>query len=384
MSKAKKIVLVFLSILTISALVFSVPASASTGTVFTMAHQQPDASNYDGYLEVYYHNTNNSKDYVYTYFWSIANLTLDTTENVVFPRMLVNVYKTSLNWSYGFTSNTKTDSFKYVLITGFMRNNDGYYHTNYEGSVDNLPYLTGSFGVPSSCEIVGVKIYGNGYFGTNSIDSSNGGSWTVVYGGDNAILNKLEEIKQTLIQQNGNNQAIINNADKNASNIQANADKNASENRANADKNASNIQSNADKNADKIINNQNQIVENERNETQTQGEDSIDGVSGAIEDKSSGFVKSIGNLVSAMSYNGTACAWKFPALKLPAIKGVMSETKLTDEKPIDFAYWVNKIPSNILLLVRSVLTIALIGYCFKELYNTISYVLTLKGGGNDE
>ena len=137
-------------------------------------------------------------------------------------------------------------------------------------------------------------------------------------------------------------------------------------------------------NTDKIIDNQNQLQENEKNEAETQGQGSVDSVAGAIEDKSAGFVSAIGSLVNSMSYNGTACAWSFPALKLPAIEGVMPEYQLTQEQPIDFEFWVNKIPSDILLLVRSVLTIALIVYCFKELYSTISYVLTLKGGGNSE
>lgn len=152
----------------------------------------------------------------------------------------------------------------------------------------------------------------------------------------------------------------------------------------NQDKNADKITQNNDKNTDKIIDNQNQLQENEKNEAESSGQGSVDDISGAIEDKSAGFISSITSLVSSMSYEGTACAWSFPALKLPAIEGVMPEYQLTEEKPIDFEFWVNKIPADILLLVRSLLTIALIGYCFKELYSTISYVLTLKGGGNNE
>ena len=152
----------------------------------------------------------------------------------------------------------------------------------------------------------------------------------------------------------------------------------------NQDKNADKITQNNDKNTDKIIDNQNQLQENEKNEAESSGQGSVDEISGAIEDKSAGFISAISNLVGSMSYDGTACAWSFPAIKLPAIEGVMAETQLTEEMPIDFEFWVNKIPSNILLLIRSLLTIALIGYCFKELYGTISYVLTLKGGGNNE
>lgn len=383
MSKAKKIILVFLSILTISTLILSVPVSATTGTVYSMAFQQPQATNYDGYLEVYYRNPNDNSYQVYTYFWTIANLTHSAVEDVVFPRMSISVSSKSISYSYGFHSNNSSDSFKYVLATGFFRSTDGAYLTDYSGTLSTgLPYTNGSFWVPEWLEVVGVKVYGNGYLAGNSISDSNGGSWSVLYGGDNAIYNQLESIKSILLQQS--NQDIIDNADKNASQIQSNADKNASQIQSNADKNASETQANDDKNTQAIIDNQNDLAEKEKTETQNQGEGSINDVSGAIEDKSAGFISSIGNLVSAMSYNGTSCAWKFPALKLPAIAGVMSEIKLTDEKPIDFEFWVNKMPSNVLLLVRSLLTIALIVYCFKELYNTISYVLTLKGGGNSE
>ena len=84
-----------------------------------------------------------------------------------------------------------------------------------------------------------------------------------------------------------------------------------------------------------------------------------------------------------MSYSGTNCSWTFPAITLPAIPGVMDSVQLTSEQPIDFTYWVNQIPANLLLLIQSLLTIALIIYCFKEVYGTISYVLTLRGGGSE-
>ncbi len=126
------------------------------------------------------------------------------------------------------------------------------------------------------------------------------------------------------------------------------------------------------------------ILEQEKDIAENTGQESIDDVTGVIEDKSEGFISALGQLVSAMSYDGTMCAWTFPALKLPAIEGVMPEYVLSEEKPIDFEIWVEKIPANILLLVRSLCTIALIVFCFKELYSTISYVLTLKGGSGNE
>lgn len=122
------------------------------------------------------------------------------------------------------------------------------------------------------------------------------------------------------------------------------------------------------------------LYDKEHNEITNSGSSATDSVD-AVPDRSEGFISSLGGLISALSYNGTECAWTFPSIKLPAISGVMGEMVLSEEKPIDFSFWVEKMPSNILILIRAITTIALVVYCFKELYSTISYVLTLKGGG---
>ncbi len=115
-----------------------------------------------------------------------------------------------------------------------------------------------------------------------------------------------------------------------------------------------------------------------------QGNQSTADIDNMIQDDSAGFVDSLGGLTSSMSYTGTNCSWTFPTVKIPAISGVMDEVTLVESQEIDFTYWVNSIPSGILLLVQSVCTVALIVFCFKELYGAISYALTLKGGGNSE
>ena len=125
-------------------------------------------------------------------------------------------------------------------------------------------------------------------------------------------------------------------------------------------------------------------LEQEEQKAEHQGNASVSEGTNAIENKGSGFVDSLNGLVSSMSYTGTQCSWTFPQVKMPAIKGVMEERVLIKEQPIDFTTWINAIPSPILLLIQSVLTMALIVYCFKELYGTISYVLTLRGGGTNE
>lgn len=123
--------------------------------------------------------------------------------------------------------------------------------------------------------------------------------------------------------------------------------------------------------------------EEEKNQASTQGGNSVFEGTNAIEDKGQGFTNSLNGLVGSMSYNGTDCSWTFPTVKLPAISGVMSETTLIQSQDINFGMWIDAIPSDIMLLIRSLLTMALIVYCFKEFYDTIAYVLTLRGSDNE-
>ena len=124
--------------------------------------------------------------------------------------------------------------------------------------------------------------------------------------------------------------------------------------------------------------------EQEKQEAGSSGNDAIDGITSVIPADNDGVIAAVKRLADAMSYAGTNAKWTFPALYLPKIDGVMERVQLTDELPIDFNEWINKIPSNILRLVQMVCSIALILYCFKELYKLIEYILTMKGGGSSE
>lgn len=354
MSKVKKIIVVFFSFITIFALILSVPVSAVEPTVYTVQYQKPVVNEYSGYVEFL---SVDGAVYVVTWNFVLQNNVLGT---IAPPKITINQSIVSEFYiECSFSDVPEYVHLSYTTTKFNSQNTDsevwGTYASYAKG--DNKIFSTYFAFVPSGAKA--VRVNGNAKLNliggfTNSTDN-----WTVVYGDDSSIYYQLEGIKQGL--QIGN-QGVIDNANQNASQIQQNQDDNT----------------------DKIIENQQQMQENEKNEAETQGQGSVDEIGSAIEDKSAGFISAIGSLVNSMSYNGTACAWSFPALKLPAIDGVMPEYQLTQEQPIDFEFWVNKIPSDILLLVRSLLTIALIVYCFKELYSTISYVLTLKGGGNSE
>ena len=123
--------------------------------------------------------------------------------------------------------------------------------------------------------------------------------------------------------------------------------------------------------------------EQEKQEATDEGGEMVDQLTGAMPDESGGFIDGLSELASAMSYEGTDAQLTFPAISLPAIPGVMKSYKLNDEMPIDFSYWVQKIPAPLLTLVQVVLTLALVVFAFKELYNLIAYAMTLKGGSSD-
>lgn len=351
MSKVKKIIIVFFSFITILSLILSVPVSAEELDVYTVQYQKPIVDKYSGYLEIL---TNDNTVFVYSYCMVYNTVSLNETyydEIDVVPRFIqtgngsIDIYL-SLPNSYFDNLQLISNLFNSVYGNNYSRILFGN-----DTDVISANIINNDSGIKA------VRSYGK-----NELILLNANpiyNWTVTYGSDTSLYYKMQGIKEAL---QISNQGVIDNANQNASQIQQNQDDNT----------------------DKIIENQQQIQENEKNEAETQGQGSVDEIGSAIEDKSAGFISAIGSLVNSMSYNGTACAWSFPALKLPAIEGVMAEYQLTEEQPIDFEFWVNKIPSDILLLVRSLLTIALIVYCFKELYSTISYVLTLKGGGNSE
>lgn len=203
-------------------LIFSLPVSATTGTVYTIAYQQPQASNYDGYIEVLLENPESGYQQVYTYYWNIIGYSYNDGDEVVFPKMNLNITSTSINFNYFFNSRSSSSNYYFSLAYGFARSTDSAYTQNYLGSGGSNS-ISSYFWVADWLRIRGVKVYGNGVLVSKPSDDSNFGSWSVVYGSDNAIYSELQQIKSILAQ---NNNDIIANNDKNASEIQANADKN--------------------------------------------------------------------------------------------------------------------------------------------------------------
>lgn len=115
----------------------------------------------------------------------------------------------------------------------------------------------------------------------------------------------------------------------------------------------------------------------EYNSAVSGADDSLNVITG-IENKGEGIISAMGSLISALSYNGTECNWQLPEVYIPAIPNVIDRTLLFQNAEIDFEFWIDKIPDNIMTVIKALSTLALIIYCFKELYGTLAYVFTLK------
>ena len=80
-------------------------------------------------------------------------------------------------------------------------------------------------------------------------------------------------------------------------------------------------------------------------------------------------------LITACAYTGTTSVWTLPAIKLPSISGVMSETTLSEPINFDLASYVTQyVPPNILQLVQYLCTLGLIIFAIKEIISLIKEV----------
>lgn len=355
-------------LIAILGLIFLCPINSNAaGNEYYVSYSEPTTNELCGYLNV---SASNGGGTLYTYFWNIVPDWNDLNGSEPECYMYIRINGNSVifhPYCYGGSA--------YMTL--------GYYDSYggmsiiYNGSIglntyENTQNFTGIWGLSSG---------GNVTFGTT-------GSWSTVLVRWNqsvdvvALNSKMNEVLTELAKIEGDTTSMV-------SQLQSIYNQNIATNQKLDNMNAllSEIKSEQKKTnswLEKIYGLLEEQPEKEKEEAQISGDSSISKGTNSIEDKGTGFADSLSGLVSSMSYSGTQASWTFPEVKLPAIKGVMEEKVLIEEQPIDFTTWINAIPSPILLLIQSVLTMALIVYCFKELYGTISYVLTLRGGGSSE
>lgn len=361
--------------------------SKASGLEFYLDYAEPTASESNGYFTVLLRNNNTGAYEINTFFWycvasasggespAYANITIkptDLTFTIAGVGSATGGYYCLSQWNEFGRCSIVNASSSAPFTWSFSRWNRTCLAYKYSGNVgqlinsgvngDSYPFSVYFDEHGSSILLQGIL---SALMEIRNLDSS---ILTTV----NSILSSVDSVEGQLTTLTTYLRSTLTSMDTKLSNLLDKADRLIEE------------QEESNTWLEKIFNWLEDSPEQEKEAAQSQAGQSSSDAQASIEDKSAGFVDSVNGLASSMSYSGTQCAWTFPALYLPEIPGVMSRTQLTSEKPIDFAYWVNQIPSDVLLLVRSVLTIALIGYCFKEFYSVIEYVLTMRGGGNSE
>lgn len=320
MSKAKKIILVITSVI---CLVFSssIFALADNLPTIPFSSQRPIYDDHSGYAEFYVSNSSGA---------IIA--------------FVVWCYRSESYKNMAITLNGSQVQFGGACYSLFMGT---------DGSSNYLPSNTNGHNYfdlrqwGSDTYVYGVHTYNLSV----NFPSFTNHNFTFIYGADSLFNEKLNTIIGILSGSSGNIDKII---------------------------------SNDNKNSQAIIDNQNQLAEQEKTETQNSANNSVSDVSGSVPDKSAGMLSALQSLSNAVSYTGTSAKWTFPQMYIPAISGVTERINLNSSMEIDFTYWVNQIPQDIRTVISAIATIGLVIFAFKELYGLISYVLTLKGGGNNE
>lgn len=364
----KKVIAALVLLCSCVMLVPSFECKASDLLYYEMPFAEPTTSINSGYITVLYAEhgeTNPMNWFPYVFQWNI--MPENDSSTVSSSCMNLTIQKDGRIYFSSGQGETQLST-----ITIFCLTDGGEYYTV---STDISADDTWSRAVNYSAgyDILGYKVFGN--YGTVSDDFSWGEnrSYNISWSTDDLLHQYLINMFNQQIQSNKNDSTMIAKLTEIFNSVDS------VENKLDELKE---IQNQSNTWLEKIFNYLNESQEKQKQEAQTQGNSSVNQGNSAIEDKGGDFAGSLGGLTNSMSYTGTKCAWEFPQVKLPAISGVMGEIVLIENQPIDFAVWVNAIPSDILLVVQSLCTAALIIYCFKELYDTIAYVLTLRKDDN--
>ena len=124
------------------------------------------------------------------------------------------------------------------------------------------------------------------------------------------------------------------------------------------------------------------VIDQEKEESKQEGNKFVDQVLDKLPDPSQGVLSALGELTSAVGYTGTEAVIPFPAIVIPGIDGLFDEIVIYDGSDFDLGSCISYIPENILTVIQSLFTIAIVLYCVYELKGIISFIFTLKEKNN--
>lgn len=123
-------------------------------------------------------------------------------------------------------------------------------------------------------------------------------------------------------------------------------------------------------------------LDKERDEAQNAGDELTGELEEVIPDYSEDIGQALASLASALAYDGTEAVLRIPQVNFPQVGDLIPAFVMMEAQEVDMGEYVNMMPPELLLLVQSLLTGALIMYCFYELYSSVGMVLMPKGGAD--
>lgn len=216
-NKIKKILFMLPILIVCFVLIFAFPVSALN--VYQCPFQKPQANELSGYIEVYFGDLNSNVNRVGVYWWSF--ITADEYIDYK-PYGTVNVSSNGLSVNFQQINTGGVPSPMYLAYGCWV--SDGYTTSNYVNYLFNdytldiystmTPAVFNYFGVTN------IRVYGNAEVSSNSFNTiENSNKWTVSYGGDSSIIEKLDLIASILQSQQNNTQQQIQNDNANTDKI---------------------------------------------------------------------------------------------------------------------------------------------------------------------
>ena len=133
---------------------------------------------------------------------------------------------------------------------------------------------------------------------------------------------------------------------------------------------------------DKIGDEFESVIDQEKEESKQEGNKFVDQVLDKLPDPSQGVLSALGELTAAVGYTGTEAIIPIPRIVVPAIDGLFNEIVLYEGSELDIGEYLYFIPEDVLIVIQSLFTIAIVLYCVYELKGVISFIFTLKEKNN--
>lgn len=205
----KSITCIILSVLVCCSLVFSLPLTASAADNYIMNINEPSKGDNQGYILLLVESSSGTRQ-VQCVSWSLCPLDVNTDETLGSDdvTMCINVLSGSNSVGfYGYCSNN-AGNIKYSVGFGRCLSGDSL-RTSYWASYGNSSLSTAYTYSTGSSNIIGYQIYGDAILNSSDLGNNNNQPFSVTWGGDDGISNKLTQLIALATQMCDNDKTLI-------------------------------------------------------------------------------------------------------------------------------------------------------------------------------